>query len=72
MNNQNPKDDIEGTPQQGTRDPKGKQKLLDKTPHGRHRPPNTEDEIQDAKENKTSQEKVRQEQGGKSHHSNTN
>jgi hypothetical protein len=62
---ENKKGDIAGTPNAGTRDSKGKGKLLAQTPHGRNRPANTEDEIQDAKENKTSQEKVRIEQGGR-------
>jgi len=69
---ENKKYDTPAKPQAGANDPKGKQKLLDKTPHGRHRPPNTEDEIKDATENKTSQERVRVEQGGKSHRGNTN
>jgi hypothetical protein len=52
---------------------KGKGKLLDKSPHGRLRPVSTQDEIEDdPKENATSQERVRQEQGGKSHRGNTN
>jgi len=62
MNNQNPKDDVVGKPNAGTRD-RGKEKLL-------HRPPNTEDELHDPKENKTSQNKVRRQQGF--HPGNTN
>jgi hypothetical protein len=70
---ENEKYDIAGKPEAGTRDPKGKGKLLDKSPHGRLRPVSTQDEIEDdPKENATSQERVRQEQGGKSHHGNTN
>jgi hypothetical protein len=70
---ENKKCDIAGTPNAGTRDPKGKGKLLDKTPHGRHRPVSTQDDVDgDPAENKTSQEKARIEQGGKSHHGNTN
>jgi hypothetical protein len=73
MNNQNKKDDVVGTPEAGSRDPKKKQAKLNVHPRkGRGRVPNTEDEIHDAKENKTSQEKVRIEQGGKNHRANTN
>jgi hypothetical protein len=73
MNNQNPKDDIEGTPQQGTRDPKKKQRQLEVHPrNGRERVPNTEDELDCGDERTTSQEKVRVEQGGKGHRGNTN
>ncbi len=69
---ENKKYDIPAKPQAGANDPKGKQKQLDKTPHGRHRPPNTEDELDDAKENTTSQEKVRVEQLGEGYCANTN
>jgi hypothetical protein len=70
---ENKKSDIVGKPEAGTRDPKGKQEQLEVHPRkGRERVPNTEDEIEDAKENLTSQEKVRVEQGGKSHRGNTN
>jgi hypothetical protein len=73
MNNQNKHDDVPAKPHADATDLKGKAKLLDKTPHGRrYRPPNTEDELGDPKENTESQEKVRQEQGGKSHRGNTN
>ena len=69
---ENQKGDIAAKPQSVTRDPKGKQALLEKNPHGRNRPENTEDELNCGKENTTSQEKVRVEQGGKSHRGNTN
>jgi hypothetical protein len=69
---ENKKYDIPAHPEQGVRDPKGKAKLLDKTPHGRHRPPNTEDELDDPKENTESQERVRIQQLGKNHRGNTN
>jgi hypothetical protein len=69
---ENKKYDIPAKPQAGANDPKGKQKLLDKTPHGRHRPPNTEDELDCGTENKTAPEKARVEQGHKGHRKNTN
>jgi hypothetical protein len=71
---ENRKQDIAAKPESGVRDPKGKQKLLDKTPHGRHRPPNpnTEDELDDLKGNAASQEKVRVEQLGEGYRANTN
>jgi hypothetical protein len=76
MNNQNKKDDVEGKPQAGTRDPKDKQGQLEVHPRkGRERVPSTQYEVDDCgggTENKTSQEKVRVEQGGKSHRGNTN
>jgi hypothetical protein len=73
MNNQNKKDDVVGKPQAGTRDSKNKQAQLNEHPRkGRDRVPSTQDEIHDAKENKTSQEKVRIQQGGKNHRANTN
>jgi hypothetical protein len=73
MNNQNKNDDVAGTPEAGIRDPKKKQAQLDKHPRkGRNRVPNTEDELKDATENKTSQEKVRVEQLGEGYCGNTN
>jgi hypothetical protein len=73
MNNQNKKDDVVGKPEAGVRDPKKKQAQLNEHPRkGRNCVPNTEGEIKDAKENNTSQEKVRVEQGGKNHRANTN
>jgi hypothetical protein len=65
--------DTESKPQAGTRDPKGKGAQRDENPdRGRDRVPNTEDELRVGTENKTSQEKVRVEQGGKNHRANTN
>lgn len=61
---ENKKEDIAAKPESGTKDPKGKGKLLDNTRHGRHRPPNTEDELDDPKKNTESQEEVRQERQG--------
>jgi hypothetical protein len=70
---ENKKCDTESKPESGTRDPKCKGKLLAQTPNGRNRPVSTQDEIDgDPVENKTSQEKVRVEQGGKGHRGNTN
>jgi hypothetical protein len=69
---ENKKYDIAAKPSAGAGGPKGKQKQLDKNPHGRNRPENTEDEIKDATENKTSQEKVRVEQLGDGYCGNTN
>jgi hypothetical protein len=72
MNNKN-KNDVAGKPEAGARDSKGKHAQLKEHPHkGRERVPNTEDEIQDATENKTSPEKVRVQQLGKGHRRNTN
>jgi hypothetical protein len=73
MDNKN-ENDVAGTPEAGTRDPKKKQAQLDKHPRkGRERVPNTEDELEDCgTENQNSQEKVRVEQGGKGHRGNTN
>ena len=71
MNNQNKKDDVEGKPQSAVRDPKDKQGQLEQHPReGRSRPESTQNEVKDPTENKTSQEKVRREQGLKK--SNTN
>jgi hypothetical protein len=69
---ENKKGDTESRPQAGTRDPKGKQSQRDENPDTGNRVPTTENEIKDAKENKTSQEKARIEQGGKDHRANTN
>jgi hypothetical protein len=69
---ENKKYDIPAKPKADATDPKGKAALLEETPHGRHRPENTEDELGDPVENKTSQEKVRREQGHRNHRSNTN
>jgi hypothetical protein len=70
---ENKKGDTESKPEAGTRDPKAKGAQRDENPdRGRTRVPNTESEMKDAKENKTSQEKVRVEQGGKHHRGNTN
>jgi hypothetical protein len=69
---ENKKYDIPAKPSAGVSDPKGKHAQLDKHPRkGRERAPSTQDEVQDATETKTS-EKVRVEQGGKNHRSNTN
>jgi hypothetical protein len=61
-------------PEAGTRGPKAKGAQREENPdRGRTRVPNTQDEIKgNGTENETSQEKVRVEQGGKNHHSNTN
>ena len=74
MNNQNKKDDVVGKPEAGVRDPKAKGAQRAENPdRGRDRVPSTQDEIRgNGTENKTSQEKVRVEQGGKNHRSNTN
>jgi hypothetical protein len=73
MNNQNKHDDIEGTPEAGTRDPKKKQRQLEvHPPKGRERVPSTQDEVEDATENKTAPEKGRIQQLGKNHRGNTN
>jgi len=71
---ENKKGDTESKPEAGTRDPKGKGAQRDEHPdRGRTRVPSTPDEITGSgTENKTSQEKVRVEQGGKNHRSNTN
>jgi hypothetical protein len=70
---ENKKGDTASKPEAGTRDPKAKGAQRDENPErGRNRVPNSEHEIKDAKENKTSQEKVRVEQGGKKHRRNTN
>jgi hypothetical protein len=71
---ENKKGDTESKPQAGTCDPKGKGAQREESPdRGRTRVPNTEDEITGCgTENKTSQEKVRVEQGGKNHRANTN
>jgi hypothetical protein len=64
---ENKKGDTASKPEAGARDPKAKGAQREESPaRGRNRVPNTEHEIRDAKENKTSQEKVRVEQGGKS------
>ena len=73
MNNQNKKDDVEGRPQAGTRDPKDKQGQLEVHPRkGRERVPNTENELDGCGTETKTSEKVRVEQGGKNHRSNTN
>jgi hypothetical protein len=74
MNSQNKKNAVVGKPEAGSRDPKKKKQAeLEEHPRkGRERVPSTGDEIQDAKENKTSLEKVRVEQGGKNYRGNTN
>jgi hypothetical protein len=70
---ENKKGDTSSKPEAGTRDPKSKGAQRDKSPdRGRKRVPNTEHELGNGKENKTSQEKVRIEQGDKNHRSNTN
>ena len=66
------KGDIAGKPQAGATDPKEKHAKLEQHPRkGRERVPSTTDEIGCGTEIKTS-EKVRVEQGGKNHRSNTN
>jgi hypothetical protein len=73
MNNQNKKDDVAGKPEAGARDSKGKHAQLDKHPRkGRERVPSTQDEVQNATENKTAPEKGRIQQLGKNHRRNTN
>ena len=70
---ENKKGDTESKPEAGTRDPKAKGAQRDKSPdRGRNRVPNTEHELGNGTENKTSQEKVRVEQGGKNYRANTN
>jgi hypothetical protein len=70
---ENKKGDTASKPEAGTRDPKAKGAQRDENQdRGRNRVPNTEDELGFGTENKTSQEKVRVEQGGKNHRSNTN
>jgi hypothetical protein len=65
------KNDVVGKAEAGTRDPKGKEAQRDESPdRGRKRVPKHELGI--GTENKTSQEKVRVEQGGKNHRRNTN
>jgi hypothetical protein len=69
---ENKKGDTSSKPEAGARDPKSKGAQRDKSPdRGRKRVPNTEHELSGT-ENKTSQEKVRVEQGGKSYRSTTN
>jgi hypothetical protein len=71
---ENKRGDTESKPEAGARDPRAKGARRDENPDsGRTRVPNTEDEIKGCgTENKTSQEKVRVEQGGKNHRANTN
>lgn len=58
MKNQNKKDDVVGKPEAGVRDLKDKQGQFEEHPRkGRERVPNTEDEIHETKENKTSKKK---------------
>jgi hypothetical protein len=55
---ENKNGDTTSKPEAGTRDPKAKGAQRDENPdRGRNRVPNSEHEIKDAKENKTSQEK---------------
>jgi hypothetical protein len=68
MNNQSKKDDVAGTPNAGVRDSKGKHAQLEVHPRkGRARTPSTQDEVQDAKENKNAPERGRVQQLGKNH-----
>jgi hypothetical protein len=70
---ENQKGDISAKPSAGASDPKGKHAQLDKHPRkGRERVPSTQDEVQDATENKTAPEKGRIQQLGKNHRGNTN
>jgi hypothetical protein len=71
---ENKKGDTAAKPEAGTHDPKDKQGQVEVHPRkGRERVPNTEDELDGCgTENKLSREKVRVEQGGKSHRGNTN
>ena len=72
MDNKN-KNDIPARPQAGVSDPKAKHAQLEEHPRkGRERVPSTQDEVQDATENKTAPEKGRIQQLGKNHRGNTN
>jgi hypothetical protein len=70
---ENQKGDIPAKPSAGATDSKNKQAKLEAHPRkGRERVPSTQDEVQDATENKTAPEKGRIQQLGKNHRGNTN
>lgn len=70
---ENKKGDTAAKPESGTRDLKDKQGQLEVHPRmGRERVPNTEDELDGCGTETKTSEKVRVEQGGKNHRSNTN
>jgi hypothetical protein len=70
---ENKKGDVDATPQAGVRDPKDKAGKLEEHPRkGRERVPNTEDELDDPKENTSAVKKALIQQFGPNYKANTN